>query len=240
MAIPAAGVAAWASTQAIYPAPTTTRQDRSQAAGSTAAEVTPDDPQTELEGGGGAYARDESALTDQEQRLLQQLQQRDREVRAHEMAHVAAGAGLVTRGASYTYQTGPDGQRYAVGGEVSIDTSPGRTPEETLAKAEQIRAAALAPADPSPQDRQVAAQATRMAMEARMELARQVFEREAIPPEEAGDGVDGGRPAAPAAAAPATAADTPSAYLVRQARSAYETMAGSALAARPPGLDLMA
>ncbi|MDV7392559.1 putative metalloprotease CJM1_0395 family protein, partial [Arthrospira platensis SPKY1] len=63
-------------------------------------------------------------LSESELRELQQLQQRDREVRAHEMAHVAAGAGLVTRGASYTYQTGPDGQRYAIGGEVSIDTSP--------------------------------------------------------------------------------------------------------------------
>lgn len=104
------------------------------------------------------------------------LQARDREVRAHEMAHVAAGAGLVTRGASYTYQTGPDGQRYAIGGEVGIDTSPGRTPEESLSKAERIRAAALAPAEPSGQDRQVAAQAARMASEARMELARRSFQ----------------------------------------------------------------
>ena len=119
-------------------------------------------------------ARD-AALSEGELRALQQLQQRDREVRAHEMAHVAAGAGLVTRGASYSYQTGPDGQRYAIGGEVGIDTSPGRTPEERLAKAERIRAAALAPAEPSGQDRQVAAQAARMASDARLEIARRVF-----------------------------------------------------------------
>lgn len=118
----------------------------------------------------------ESALSEDELRVLQQLQQRDREVRAHEMAHVAAGAGLVTRGASYSYQTGPDGQRYAIGGEVGIDTSPGGTPEESLAKAERIRAAALAPAEPSGQDRQVAAQAARMASEARMEIARRAFQ----------------------------------------------------------------
>ncbi|EXI72179.1 MAG: SprA-related family protein [Candidatus Accumulibacter sp. SK-11] len=74
-------------------------------------------------------------------------------------------------GASFSYAIGPDGQRYAVGGEVGIDTSPGRSPEETLDKAARIRAAALAPADPSPQDRQVAAMATRMAMQASMELA---------------------------------------------------------------------
>lgn len=163
-------------------------------------------------------------LSEGELRELQQLQQRDREVRAHEMAHVAAGAGLVTRGASYSYQTGPDGQRYAIGGEVGIDTSPGRTPEETLVKAEQVRAAALAPADPSPQDRQVASQATRMAMDARMEIARAAYER--------GNG-GSSRP-------DAEVEGRASAYLVRQVRSAYEAGAASASAPRPPGLDLTA
>lgn len=112
-------------------------------------------------------------LSEADLQKIQVLQQRDREVRAHEMAHVAAGGSLVRGGASFTYEFGPDGQRYAMGGEVGIDTSPGRTPAETLAKAEQIRAAALAPADPSGQDRQVAAMATRMAMQASMELASQ-------------------------------------------------------------------
>lgn len=121
----------------------------------------------------GAGAAD--TLSEAEQRQVAELAERDREVRAHEMAHVAAGAGLVTRGASYTYQTGPDGQRYAIGGEVGIDTSPGRSPEETLAKAARIRAAALAPAEPSGQDRQVAAQASRMAGDARLEIARREF-----------------------------------------------------------------
>lgn len=127
------------------------------------------------EAGAGAGAAD--TLSEAEQRQVAELAERDREVRAHEMAHVAAGAGLVTRGASYTYQTGPDGQRYAIGGEVGIDTSPGRSPEESLSKAERIRAAALAPAEPSGQDRQVAAQASRMASDARMEIARREFEQ---------------------------------------------------------------
>ncbi len=112
-------------------------------------------------------------LSEADLQKLQVLRQHDREVRAHEMAHVAAGGSLVRGGASFTYEVGPDGQRYAMGGEVGIDTSPGRTPVETLAKADQIRAAALAPTDPSGQDRQVAAMATRMAMQARMELATQ-------------------------------------------------------------------
>ena len=110
-------------------------------------------------------------LSEADLRRVEQLKQRDREVRAHEMAHVAAGAGVVTSGASYSFETGPDGRRYAVGGEVGINVSPGRTPEETLSRAEKIRAAALAPADPSGQDRQIAARAASMAAEARVELA---------------------------------------------------------------------
>ena len=110
-------------------------------------------------------------LTAQEQQEVAQLQQIDRQVRAHEQAHLSVGAELVRGGASFSYQVGPDRQRYAVAGEVSIDVSPASTPQETLPKAEHIRATALAPADPSAQDQSVAAQAQRMANEARMEIA---------------------------------------------------------------------
>lgn len=113
-------------------------------------------------------------LTSEEQAVVSKLQARDREVRQHELAHIAAGSGLVTSGASFTYQKGPDGVNYAVGGEVQISTSPGRTPDETIQRARQIRSAALAPAGPSGQDRAVAAQATRMEQEARMEKAREI------------------------------------------------------------------
>lgn len=112
-------------------------------------------------------------LSAEQQRIVDKLAQRDKEVRAHEQAHLSAAGGLATSGASYSYETGPDGRRYAVGGEVSIDVSPGRTPEDTLARAQQIQAAALAPAEPSGADRQIAAQAARMAATARIELARQ-------------------------------------------------------------------
>lgn len=101
---------------------------------------------------------------------LAKLQARDRQVRLHEMAHLAASGGLATSGASFTYQKGPDGVDYAVGGEVGIDTSPGRTPEDTIARARQIQAAALAPADPSGQDRSVAAMAQQMEIEANTQL----------------------------------------------------------------------
>lgn len=141
----------------------------------------PDRPAPEQDSQDGARAdattpadsRDPTGLSEAELAQLRELQARDREVRAHEMAHVIVGGSLVLGGASFTYETGPDGQRYAVGGEVRIDTSPGRTPEETLDKAERIRAAALAPADPSPQDRQIAAMAMQMAMQAQIEIAIQ-------------------------------------------------------------------
>ncbi|WP_301100545.1 putative metalloprotease CJM1_0395 family protein [Propionivibrio sp.] len=116
-------------------------------------------------------------LTPEEQQQVQQLRQTDRQVRAHEQAHLAVGADLVRGGPSYSYQTGPDNQRYAVSGEVSIDTSPGRSPAETIPKAQHIRATALAPAEPSPQDNSVAAQASSMESEARIELAVQQREQ---------------------------------------------------------------
>ena len=62
---------------------------------------------------------------------------------------------------------------YAVGGEVRISSAPVRgDPEATVEKAEQIVRAAMAPADPSPQDQAVAAQASQMAIQARLEIAR--------------------------------------------------------------------
>lgn len=112
-------------------------------------------------------------LTPEEQRVVRQLEQTDREVRAHEQAHLSVGADLVRSGPSYSYEVGPDDKRYAVGGEVSIDTSPGKTPEETIPKAQHIRSTALAPADPSAQDFRVAAAASQMEIDARMELAQQ-------------------------------------------------------------------
>lgn len=110
------------------------------------------------------------SLTDEEQEQVDKLRSRDAAVRAHEFAHAAAGGGL-TGAIRFSYQTGPDGKRYAVGGSVSIDTSPGSTPEETITKAQRIRAAAMAPADPSGQDRAVAAQAGAMEARARAQLA---------------------------------------------------------------------
>lgn len=108
--------------------------------------------------------------------LISKLKARDSEVRQHEQAHLAAAGGLALSGASYTYQRGPDGVNYAVGGEVQIDTSPGATPEETIARANAVAAAALAPADPSGADLAVAAQAQQQAQQAQAEIAQRQTE----------------------------------------------------------------
>ena len=104
--------------------------------------------------------------------LLEKLQARDTEVRAHEAAHQAAGGGL-TGGASFTYQRGPDGRMYAIGGEVPISLKGGSTPEEKIANARQVEAAALAPANPSPQDFAVASKAKMMEIQAQQELLKE-------------------------------------------------------------------
>lgn len=116
---------------------------------------------------------DTTNLTPEALVLISKLKARDSEVRQHEQAHLAAAGGLAVSGASYTYQRGPNGVDYAIGGEVHIDTAPGRTPEETIARAHTIQAAALAPAEPSGADRAVAAQAGQLEQQARAELAVQ-------------------------------------------------------------------
>ncbi|MEK6747764.1 MAG: putative metalloprotease CJM1_0395 family protein [Pseudomonadota bacterium] len=103
---------------------------------------------------------------------IEKLAATDREVHAHEMAHLAAAGPYARGGPSFTYQTGPDGKRYAVGGEVNIDTSADpHDPHATLTKARAIQAAATAPANPSGQDRAVAAAAAQMAAQAQQEIA---------------------------------------------------------------------
>jgi len=121
-----------------------------------------------------AKAPNGESLSEDEVRELDQLKQRDQEVRAHEAAHLAAAGQHARGGMSFSYKNGPDGRRYAVGGEVNVDTSPvSGDPQATLQKANTIRAAAMAPAEPSAQDRAVAAEATQMAAQARQDIAQE-------------------------------------------------------------------
>lgn len=111
-------------------------------------------------------------LTEAEERMVKDLQSRDTEVRAHEAAHQAAGGGL-TGPATFTYQQGPDGKMYAIGGEVSITTPASSSPEEAIANARQVITAAMAVSDPSPQDYAVAASARVMEIKAQQQLAKE-------------------------------------------------------------------
>lgn len=120
--------------------------------------------------GGGRSVLSESSRA--ERQKLDQLKKPDREVRNHETSHLAAAAGLASSGAQYGYAIGPDRQRYAVSGEVRIENSKGSSAQESLLQAQQIQAAALAPAKPSSQDRAVAAKAAREEAQASEEIAQ--------------------------------------------------------------------
>ncbi|MEM9828024.1 MAG: putative metalloprotease CJM1_0395 family protein [Planctomycetota bacterium] len=142
------------------------------------------DPDTESDTGtpktAGTKAASGEDLSPEEIEQVEWLSARDREVRTHEQAHLAAAGPYARGGPTYTFQTGPDGRQYAIGGEVEIDTSPVKgDPEATAAKARVVRAAALAPAEPSGQDRKVAAQATQMEQQALAEVRERESEPEA-------------------------------------------------------------
>lgn len=123
--------------------------------------------------------KETNQLSQSDQLKVQQLKRRDIEVKAHEQAHLSAAGSLAQGGAHYTYTKGPNGVRYATGGEVHIDTSPVEgDPAATILKAENIKRAALAPASPSAQDRQVASKATAMAQSARADLIQLTQEAE--------------------------------------------------------------
>ena len=114
----------------------------------------------------------DAELSEEEKAQVRELQQTEREVIAHEAAHQAA-AGQFGGGVSYSYTQGPDGKSYITGGEVPIQMKQGATPEETLRNMQQVQRAALAPADPSGQDRKVAARAAALAAKAQSEIASQ-------------------------------------------------------------------
>ncbi|MCB9960004.1 MAG: hypothetical protein H6843_15510 [Rhodospirillaceae bacterium] len=125
---------------------------------------------TELTTAQGSADADASGLTEEQQAEVAALKERDAEVRRHEQAHAAAG-GAYAGQPTYEYQTGPDGNRYAVGGEVDIDVAPvPDDPAATIRKMDVVIRAALAPEEPSPQDHRVAEQARATRDEARRDL----------------------------------------------------------------------
>lgn len=129
----------------------------------------------ETQEGSVEQKKPQNELSADEKRVVHSLQARDAEVRAHEAAHQSGGA--ATGAASFTYQKGPDGRMYAIGGEVSISYKSGSTPQETIANADAVIAAALAPANPSGQDLAVASSANMMKIKAQQQLAQETQEK---------------------------------------------------------------
>lgn len=120
-----------------------------------------------------AYGRRQQDTVD-----IQKLSQQDTEIRQYERAHLAV-AGMVTRGGPHNeYRLGSDGRLYAVGGGVSLDINTGAgNYQRTLTKMEQVRRAALAPANLSIEDERVAALARYDIYRTRLETLNQQHEQ---------------------------------------------------------------
>jgi hypothetical protein len=173
---------------------------------------------------GGSSQSSADGLTEEEQAVVREMKQTDAKVRAHEMAHLAVG-GQYASGPYYEYDKGPDGGLYVVAGEVNIDTSPvPGDPEATIAKANQIRAAALAPSDPSAQDRSVANAAAQMAAKASVEAAKQK------------NGETGDTTSPPTE----TQSRRPNSQTAQAASNAYDAVTALVAAAQQPTLNLAA
>lgn len=98
-------------------------------------------------------------LSTAEKADLTRLQQRDQQVRQEEKAH-AAVAGDLAGPITYSYQRGPDGRQYAVGGSVGIRaTTFSGDPDEAKRLGGRMAAAANAATNPSAQDYATARQA---------------------------------------------------------------------------------
>lgn len=186
--------------------------------------------------------------TQAEQEMVRKLEARDREVRTHEQAHVAAASQYVSGPVKYDFQRGPDGQNYAIGGHVNLDISPiPGDPEATQEKARVLLRAALAPTEPSGADQQIAARARQMMMQAQIEAAQErQTEARAGSPDPAGraEGENStaatGNTAADPAAQPTSAAHTDAARVQRpeagELAQRIKAMVGPlANLAQPPG-----
>ena len=124
------------------------------------------DSRAPVDGGGISIAGSDYEVSISDEALA-----RDREVRAHESAHLAALGGAAASGVVYDTVTGPGGEKIAVGGRIAVDLAevPG-DPAATLRKARSVIAAAGAPNDPSAADQRTAARAYALYRKAAEEL----------------------------------------------------------------------
>lgn len=123
-------------------------------------------------------------LSEAERRIVEKLRARDQAVRARAEAQRAAAGQIYRGGPVYQYTTGPDGKQYAVDAQVQIESGEGRSPAETIERAQLAARTALAGPEPTDADRRAAARAQLMAAEAQR--------AKALPPTE--EAVDADRP----------------------------------------------
>jgi hypothetical protein len=90
-------------------------------------------------------------LSPEDDDMLRRLRARDQEVRNHELAH-AASLGRFKGVVNYSYQLGPDGKLYAIGGSTEVAAGATTSKADARARAEAVRRAAGAVADPSNAD----------------------------------------------------------------------------------------
>lgn len=133
---------------------------------------------------------DGQELTEEEQQKVKEMKERHEEVRVHENAHKSAG-GQYAAAPTYTYETGPDGKRYITDGEVSIDIGEEKDPQATIEKMQVVKRAAMAPAEPSGQDRKVYQEANQKEAAARQELAEDKKEEAKEKQEKAKEALNG-------------------------------------------------
>jgi hypothetical protein len=118
------------------------------------------------------YSKKETSpneLSDAQKKALEKFEQRDAEVKAHELAHQTNSGGLAGA-ASYTYQQGPDGKMYAIGGSVPITFKSGSTPQESIKNAKAIASATTSPDAPSSRDFSLLSSAKMMQLKAEQQL----------------------------------------------------------------------
>jgi len=147
-------------------------EEKNTTIGDSSSDSNPDDGSSNQQTNNASESNDESQReTRAEELVISKLQQRDAEVKAHEMAHSSVG-GVATGAPSYSYEIGPDGKKYAVSGEVSVDLSiVDGDPLATIAKMKRVHAAAMAPVNPSIQDSRVAASAVKIIAQAQTEFS---------------------------------------------------------------------
>ena len=113
---------------------------------------------------------DGKELSESDEELLQKLKSRDAKVRSHEAAHVMAAGGQASS-PTYTYQTGPDGRRYAIGGSVDISIMTTGDGEADARRAKKAYRAAMATGEPSARDLQTATRAQSMSAKSMKDAA---------------------------------------------------------------------